>query len=141
MTKYKWCVIFSNWQQLTGNRFRFYRGRKVRTAQSGKSFSALSTQWRRERRILRTICRRKESATESKPPDLSGKGEKVGQEPTGRNARAAPHRQTPSAARPNRERAVARSVISSGFWSHRQMIAAGDRPRNRIRLISNAASV
>jgi len=31
-----------------------------------------------ERRILRTICRRKESATEKIPPDFSGKGEKAG---------------------------------------------------------------
>ena len=30
----------------------------------------------------------------------------------------------PPAARPNRGRAVARGVTSSGFWSHRQMIAA-----------------
>ena len=35
-------------------------------------------------RMLRTIFRRKESATENRPPGLhySGKGEKVGQEPT-----------------------------------------------------------
>ena len=32
--------------------------------------------------------------------------------------------QAPPAARPNRGRAVARGVTSSGFWSHRQMIAA-----------------
>ena len=93
-----------------------------------------------ERRMLRTISRRKESATEKKPPGQPGKGEKVGQKPTGHNAKAVSLRQTPSAARPNREQAAARSVTSSGFWSHRQMIAAG-LARNRIRLISSAASV
>ena len=68
MTKYNYGDIFIKWQQLTGNRFRFFRGRKVRTAQSGKSFSAEEIFFDCERRILRTISRRKESATESEPP-------------------------------------------------------------------------
>ena len=108
-----------------GSRFRLVRKRKVRTAQSGKSFSVLTVHtvnvkegycglYAAGRKVQQKKNRR----------DLPGKGEKAGQEPAGCIAKAASHRQTPSAARPNRGRVVARSVTSPGFWSHRQMIAA-----------------
>ena len=78
-----------------------------------------------KRRISRTIRREKASATESKPPPASaeGKGERVGQEPTGRAARAAPHGKPLPQQDQIGDDAAARGAISPGFWSHRQMIA------------------
>ena len=61
-----------------GNRSRFYAGRgKSGLHRAGSPFQSPGNAGY-ERRMLRTISRRKESATESKPPGQPGKGEKVG---------------------------------------------------------------
>ena len=117
--------IFRGWQQLTGNRSRFLTGEESPDCTEREVLFSGRIFFDCERRVLRTISRRKESATERKPPGfIPVRVKRRGKSPPGGKAKAPSHRQTPSAARPNRERVVARSVNSSGFWSHRQMIAA-----------------
>ena len=58
------------YQMEMGRRSLCIAKRKVRTPQSRDPS--------RNRRVPRTICRGKESATERKPPDSSGKGETAG---------------------------------------------------------------
>ena len=77
-----------------------------------------------KRRILRTIRRRKASATERIPPGaIRVRVKGWGKSPPGASARAAPHGKPLPQQDQIGDDAAARGAISPGFWSHRQMIA------------------
>ena len=62
--------IFREWQQLTGNRSRILMGEESPDCTEREVLFSGRIYFDCERRILRTISRRKESATEKKPPEF-----------------------------------------------------------------------